>query len=126
MALTIDDIIDKLTVEHGMNRAEAGDLVKSFFDDIKERLNNGEDVILPSIGTFFKSKKYYHRKRRDIPVDEDTPAWHTISFSTHPNLLARIQRAEVEEARRERQDAKAHAGHVHQSTLCMSEETSLG
>lgn len=112
MALTLDDIIDELVVKHGMNRVEAQDITKVFFDDIKSRLTNGESVLLPSIGRFYKNRQRYHRKRRDIPVNDDDPTWTTFSFRTHPNLLARIQRAAIEEERREQKDAEAQAAYV--------------
>jgi integration host factor subunit alpha len=87
---------------------EAKDIIDVFFDDVKNRLAQGEQVILPGIGGFKLKRQYYQRKRRDIPVTEDTPRWQTLTFVPHEDLRARIQRAEIEEERREQVDSKSY------------------
>lgn len=93
MALTKDVIIDKLVAEYNLVRREATDLVDTFFDDIKGRVSNRERVKLIGLGAFFLKTEPYHRKRRNIDVDEDTPKWEIPSFTSSQKLRARIQNA---------------------------------
>jgi nucleoid DNA-binding protein len=107
--MTEDDIINRLVLECNLNRIEAKDLVEAFLSDIKNRVSSGERVKLSGLGTFFLKTQDYQRKRRDIPVDEDTPPWRTVSFKPSPAIQARVQRALIEEKRIETKDRIAAA-----------------
>lgn len=97
MALTKDKIVDALVKEFSLQRREAVDFVDTFFDAIKADVSSGKRVKFAGFGSFYLPKKYYHRKMRDIPVDEDTPGWRIPSFTPSLALKARVQRATREE-----------------------------
>jgi nucleoid DNA-binding protein len=97
MALTKDKIVDALVKEFNLQRREAVDFVDTFFDTLKADVTSGERVKLAGFGSFYLPKKYYHRKRRDIPVCDDTPRWRIPSFTPSAALKARVQRATREE-----------------------------
>ena len=99
MALTKDKIVDALVKEFNLQRREAVDFVDTFFDGIKADVTAGKRVKLSGFGSFALPKKYYHRKKRDIPVDENTPRWRIPSFTPALALKARVQRATREERR---------------------------
>lgn len=99
MTLTRDKIIDTLVKDFGLLRREATDLYDTWIDDMKTSIKNSERVKLPEFGSFFMKDQSYQRKRRDIPVDEDTPKLRTPSFSAYNILRARVQRASVEKSR---------------------------
>ena len=107
--MTLDNIIDELVVRFGLNRVEAKDICETLFDDIKQRISKGERVKLTGLGTFSLKKQSYHRKRRDIPVDEDTQQWTTVYFKPAHAVLAKVQRALIEEERTDQADALAFA-----------------
>ena len=107
--MTLDNIIDELAVRYGLSRIEAKDICETLFDDIKQRISKGERVKLTGLGTFSLKKQPYHRKRRDIPVDEDTQPWTTVYFKPAKPVLARVQRALIEEERIDQADALAFA-----------------
>lgn len=97
--MTRNDIINKLVKEYNLQRVEAKDIVETFFDSIRQQISKGEVVRLPGFGDFTLRKQNYQRKVRDIPVDEDTPPWQTVYFQPAPILKARVQYAEIAEAR---------------------------
>lgn len=107
--MTLDDIIDNLVLTCGLNRVEAKDLATTFFDYVKEQVSAGNRAKLSGLGTFYLKDQDYQRKRRNIPVDEDTPVWRTVSFSPSPAIQARVQRALIEEKRMEARDREAAA-----------------
>ena len=107
--MTLDNIIDELVVRYGLKRVEAKDICETLFDDIKQRISKGERVKLTGLGTFSLKKQSYHRRRRDIPVNEDTQPWTTVYFKPAPPVLARVQRALIEEERTDRADDLAFA-----------------
>lgn len=121
--MTLDTIIDELVVRYGLSRIEAKDICETLFDDIKQRISKGERVKLTGLGTFSLKKQSYHRKRRDIPVDEDTQQWTTVYFKPAHAVLARVQRALIEEERIDQADALAFdAFHARQAADEPSEE----
>jgi integration host factor subunit alpha len=99
MSLTMDKIVDKLVQDHGLQRREAADLLDTFVEHIRTEVEAGRRVVLPSFGAFFLKKQRHQRKRRDIPVDEDTPAWSIPSFRPAKKLKDRVQYATVAESR---------------------------
>jgi len=114
--MTNQDIIDRLVVEVGLNRAEARDLVELLFADIRERVTKGERVRLIGLGALFIKKQYYQRKRRDIELTPEDPNWQTVSFSVSSKLKARIQRALIELRRENAKDQEAFT--EYQEQLC--------
>lgn len=99
MTLTVDKIVDKLVSENRLQRREATDLVETFIEHLRVGVEEGKRVTLPAFGSFWLKKQPYQRKRRDIPVDVETPVWKTPSFSSSAKLRARIQYATVAESR---------------------------
>jgi len=97
VALTKDSIVDALVKEFNLQRREAVDFVDTFFDAIKADVSAGKRVKFAGFGSFCLSDRYYQRKRRDIPVDTDTPRWRLPSFYPSVALKARVQRATREE-----------------------------
>ena len=97
MALTKDKIVDTLVKEFSLQRREAVDFLDTFLDLVKSDVAEGERVRFAGFGSFALSDRYYQRKRRDIPVDTDTPRWRLPSFYPSVALKARIQRATREE-----------------------------
>jgi len=52
MTLTKSDIVEDLNNEIGLNKREAKELVDSLFDNIKNKLEKGEEVKLSGFGNF--------------------------------------------------------------------------
>ena len=52
MTLTKSDIVEDLNNEIGLNKREAKELVDSLFDNIKNKLESGEEVKLSGFGNF--------------------------------------------------------------------------
>jgi nucleoid DNA-binding protein len=99
MTLTVDKIVDKLVSENRLQRREAADLVDTFIEHIRLGVEEGRRIALPAFGSFWLKKQRYQRKRRDIPVEVETPVWRTPSFKPSAKLKARIQYATVAESR---------------------------
>lgn len=97
--MTLENIIKALVKEYRLQRVEAKDIVETFFSSIKHEVSEGKTVRLPGFGDLRLQKQVYQRKRRDIPVDEDTPPWYTVKFTPAKILKARIQYAEIAEAK---------------------------
>lgn len=95
MALTKDDIIEALVTKNNLQRREAADFFDTFIDNIKKTVERGERAKLVGFGAFYLKKQYYHRKRRDIPVDADTADWRTVTLFPAKKLRDRIQYAGV-------------------------------
>lgn len=95
MALTKDKIVEQLVTVCKLQRREAIDLVDTFIDHIKHGVEDGQRVKLTGLGAFFMKKQEYQRKRRNIPVAEDTPGWRTPSFFPSVSARDRIQYADV-------------------------------
>lgn len=95
MALTVDKIVDRLVTQYKLQRREAVDLVDTFFDDIKKQIEKGNRVKLVNFGSFYMAQRG-HRKRRNIPVTEDTPRWRLPSLHSAVAFRRRIQRAQIE------------------------------
>ena len=56
MALTKDDIINKLVKEYKLKRREAKDLVDTFFDDIKTRVSRRASKAYRNGGFLFEKR----------------------------------------------------------------------
>lgn len=110
--MTEDDIIDRLVIECRLNRFEAKDLLQTFLSHIKDKINEGERVKLPGLGTLFLKTQKYQRKKRDIPVTEDTRPWCTVSFAPAPAIKARVQRALILQKRIEATDRELTAEYL--------------
>ena len=52
MTLTKSDIVEDLNNEIGLNKREAKELVDSLFNNIKNKLESGEEVKLSGFGNF--------------------------------------------------------------------------
>lgn len=118
--MTKDDIIDRLVVEVGLNKHEARDFVTIFFSEAKTMIDEGLPVRFSGFGTLQKVKKP-PRKRRDIPVTEDTKPWEIITFKPSKKALMRVQRAIHEDARQEAMDQDRYA--QYQAWLASQQES---
>jgi integration host factor subunit alpha len=100
MALTRDDIIDRLVDKCNLRRREATDLLDTFLEETKEAVEHNAYVRWPGFGLFKREKTSYKKKKATINPD-DLPEWEVIKFKAAPALNKRVQRAIIEEDRDE-------------------------
>ena len=93
-ALTKADLAEKLYEELGLNKREAKELVESFFEEIREALENGEQVKLSGFGNFDLRDKN-QRPGRNPKTGEDIPisARRFVTFRPGQKLKARVEPA---------------------------------
>ncbi|WP_295386167.1 integration host factor subunit alpha [uncultured Thiodictyon sp.] len=92
MALTKADLVEHLFEELGLNKSEAKDLVDSFFEEIRETLERGEEVKLSGFGNFeLREKK--ERPGRNPKTGEEIPitARRVVTFRAGNKLKARTE-----------------------------------
>lgn len=72
MALTKADLVENLSQALGLNSSEAKKIVETFFEEIRQALENGEPVKLSGFGNFaLRDKKM--RPGRNPKTGEDIP-----------------------------------------------------
>jgi integration host factor subunit alpha len=91
-ALTKADMAEKLFEELGLNKREAKELVESLFDEIRESLEQDEQVKLSGFGNFDLRDKC-ERPGRNPKTGEEIPisARRVVTFKPGQKLKARVE-----------------------------------
>lgn len=94
VALTKADLADTLFEQLGFNKREAKDFVDAFFEDIRGRLEAGEQVKLSGFGNFELRDKN-QRPGRNPKTGEEIPisARRVVTFRPGQKLRARVESA---------------------------------
>ena len=92
MALTKADMAEMLFEELGLNKREAKELVELFFEEIRDALENGQDVKLSGFGNFVLRTKN-QRPGRNPKTGEEIPitARRVVTFRPGQKLKARVE-----------------------------------
>ena len=98
MALTKADIAEHLSTELGLNKRDAKDLVEAFFEEIRQALEDGEQVKVSGFGNFELRLKS-ERPGRNPKTGEDIPitARRVVTFRPGQKLKARVENASASE-----------------------------
>lgn len=91
-SLTKADLAEKLFEDLGFNKREAKELVETFFDEIRESLEDNEPVKLSGFGNFeLRDKK--QRPGRNPKTGEEIPitARRVVTFRPGQKLRARVE-----------------------------------
>ena len=96
MALTKAELADALFDELGLNKREAKDFVDSFFEIIREQLENGDEVKLSGFGNFELRTKN-QRPGRNPKTGEEIPisARRVVTFRPGQKLRLRVEADDV-------------------------------
>jgi integration host factor subunit alpha len=92
MALTKADLAEKLFEEMGLNKREAKELVESFFEAVRNALEQGEQVKLSGFGNFtLRDKK--QRPGRNPKTGEEIPisSRRVVTFRPGQKLKAKVE-----------------------------------
>ena len=91
-ALTKADMAEKLFDELGLNKREAKELVELLFDEIRESLEQDEQVKLSGFGNFDLRDKC-ERPGRNPKTGEEIPisARRVVTFKPGQKLKARVE-----------------------------------
>lgn len=92
MALTKNDMMERLIVELELQRKDAKDLVDEFFEEIKLALGRGESVKLSGFGNFDLRDKT-ERPGRNPKTGEEIPitARRVVTFKSGQKLKALVE-----------------------------------
>lgn len=92
MALTKADMAEKLFEELGLNKREAKELVESFFEEVRNALERGDQVKLSGFGNFTLRKKN-ERPGRNPKTGDEIPisARRVVTFRPGQKLKARVE-----------------------------------
>jgi integration host factor subunit alpha len=92
MALTKNDMMERLIAELEIQRKDAKDLVDEFFEEIKQALGRGESVKLSGFGNFDLRKKN-ERPGRNPKTGEEIPitARRVVTFKSGQKLKAQVE-----------------------------------
>ena len=92
MSLTKADIADHLFDEVGLNKREAKEFVDSFFEAVRNALEEGENVKLSGFGNFQLRDKN-QRPGRNPKTGEEIPisARRVVTFRPGQKLRARVE-----------------------------------
>ena len=86
MALTKADIAEHLFTHLGMSKRDAKEMVEAFFEEIRQALEDGEQVKISGFGNFeLRSKS--ERPGRNPKTGEDIPISVITSYSIHYTKL---------------------------------------
>ena len=98
MALTKADIAEHLSTELGLNKRDAKELVEAFFEEIRQALEDGEQVKVSGFGNFELRLKS-ERPGRNPKTGEDIPitARRVGTFRPGQKLKARVENASASE-----------------------------
>lgn len=96
MALTKAELAEALFEELGLNKREAKEFVDLFFEEIRQRLENGESVKLSGFGNFELRKKN-RRPGRNPKTGEEIPisARRVVTFRPGQKLRLRVSADET-------------------------------
>ena len=92
MALTKADMAERLFEELGLNKREAKELVEMFFEEVRDALENGQQVKLSGYGNFdLRDKK--QRPGRNPKTGQEIPitARRVVTFRPGQKLKARVE-----------------------------------
>ena len=92
MALTKAALAERLFEELGLNKREAKEIVEVFFEEIRQALENNEQVKLSGFGNFdLRIKK--ERPGRNPKTGEEIPisARQVVTFRPGQKLKARVE-----------------------------------
>ncbi len=92
MALTKAELADALFEEMGLNKREAKEFVDLFFEEVRVRLESGEEVKLSGFGNFeLRSKN--QRPGRNPKTGEEIPisARRVVTFRPGQKLRLRVE-----------------------------------
>ena len=84
MTVTKADLADLLFQKVGLNKREAKDMVESFFEEIRVKLESGESVKLSGFGNFQLRDKS-QRPGRNPKTGEETPICARRVATFHPS-----------------------------------------
>lgn len=92
MALTKADMAENLFEELGLNKREAKELVEFFFEEVREALENGQQVKLSGFGNFVLRDKN-RRPGRNPKTGEEIPisARRVVTFRPGQKLKQRVE-----------------------------------
>lgn len=92
MALTKAEMAEHLFEKLGMNKRDSKDLVESFFEEVREALEDGEQVKLSGFGNFDLREKN-ERPGRNPKTGEDIPikARRVVTFRPGQKLKSRVE-----------------------------------
>lgn len=91
MALTKAELAESLFEELGLNKREAKEFVDHFFEEVRERLEHGEEVKLSGFGNFELRDKS-QRPGRNPKTGEEIPisARRVVTFRPGQKLRLRV------------------------------------
>lgn len=91
-ALTKADIAERLHEELGLNKREAKDMVEQFFEQIRQALENNEQVKLSGFGNFELRDKS-QRPGRNPKTGEEIPISprRVVTFKPGQKLRSRVE-----------------------------------
>jgi len=92
MTLTKAELADLLFEKVGLNKREAKDMVESFFEEIRQSLENGDGVKLSGFGNFELRDKP-ERPGRNPKTGEEIPitARRVVTFHASQKLKALVE-----------------------------------
>ncbi|MDO6459838.1 integration host factor subunit alpha [Granulosicoccaceae sp. 1_MG-2023] len=92
MALTKAAIAEMLFEELGLNKREAKEFVEEFFEQVRQALEEGNDVKLSGFGNFILRNKS-ERPGRNPKTGEEIPisARRVVTFRPGQKLKARVE-----------------------------------
>ncbi|WP_115718720.1 integration host factor subunit alpha [Gallaecimonas mangrovi] len=92
MALTKAEMAEHLFTKLGINKRVAKELVESFFEEIRQALENGEQVKLSGFGNFELRDKN-QRPGRNPKTGQDIPisARRVVTFRPGQKLKSRVE-----------------------------------
>ena len=96
MALTKAEMADHLFEKLGINKRDAKELVETFFEEVREALESGEQVKLSGFGNFDLRQKN-ERPGRNPKTGEDIPirARRVVTFRPGQKLKSRVENAKL-------------------------------
>ncbi|MBL4829240.1 MAG: integration host factor subunit alpha [Aliivibrio sp.] len=96
MALTKADLAENLFTTLGLSKRDAKETVEVFFEEIRQALENGEQVKLSGFGNFDLRDKS-ERPGRNPKTGQDIPisARRVVTFRPGQKLKARVESIEV-------------------------------
>lgn len=91
-ALTKADLAEKLFEDLGLNKREAKEVVEAFFEEIRQALENNEQVKLSGFGNFDLRDKR-QRPGRNPKTGEEIPisARRVVTFRPGQKLKVRVE-----------------------------------
>ena len=92
MTLPKSDIVEDLNNEIGLNKREAKELVDSLFNNIKNKLENGEEVKLSGFGNFqLKNKSPRPGRNPRTGEDVEITARKVVTFKSGQKLKEAVK-----------------------------------